>query len=114
MPEADFRLLRFQIVDGDIVDLKQKRPAVGKTAFHEILYHLLLPVDGNPLVHERLEIDAMEIAVDADINPPMQHPLALQTRTDAHFTEQIGRPMLDQPGADSVFDVIATSIFDDY
>ena len=101
-------------MDADAVDLEQQRPAIGKSALHQILHHLLLAVDGDALVDQRLEIDAVQVAIDADIDAPVQvcafgfHALA-----DAHLGQQIGGPMLDQSGADAVLDVIAAAIFDD-
>ena len=95
MLEADVRPLRFQIVHRDVVDLKQKRRTIGKSALHEILHDFLLPIDCNTLVHQFFEINAVQVAVDADIDSPVQHSLALHAATDAYVGEQVGGPMLD-------------------
>ena len=100
-------------MDADVVDLEQQRPAVGEPALNQILHHLLLAVNGDALVHQRLEIDAVQVAVDADIDAPMQHAFALHALADANIAEEIGGPMLDQAGANAVFDVVAAAIFDD-
>ena len=102
-----------EIVHADAVDLEQKRPAVGKPACHQILHHLLLAVDGDALVDQRLEIDAVQLAVDADIDAAVQNAFALHPIADAHVDEQIGGPVLDQSGADAVLDVIAAAVLDD-
>ena len=72
----------------------------------------MLPIDRDALVHQRLEVDAVQIAVDADIDTPMQHAFLLKARTDAHVAEKIGRPVLDQPSANAIFNVFATAVFD--
>jgi hypothetical protein len=100
-------------MDRDVVDLEQQWPSVSQSAGNQILHDLLLAVDGNALVHQCLEIDAVEIAVDADVDSPMQHALPLQAFTYSYISEQVGGPMLDQSRADSVFDIIAAAIFDD-
>ncbi len=41
----------------------------------QILHHLLLAVDGDALADQLLEIDAVQLAVDADIDAPVQHRL---------------------------------------
>ena len=110
--EADLRFLRLQVMNGDVVDLEQQRPVVGQTAFDQIFHNFLLPIDGDPLVHQRLEIDPLQIPVDADIDAPMQHALVLQTLAHSYIGEQIGGPMLDQPRANPVFDIFAAAIFD--
>src|SRR5450759_2699579 len=43
----------------------------------------------------------------------MQDAFALHALADARLAQQIGGPMLDQPGADAVLDVIAAAILDD-
>ena len=45
--------------------------------------------------------------------PQCSMPSRLHARADADLGQQIGGPMLDQSGADAVFDVIAAAIFDD-
>ena len=100
-------------MDADAVDLEQQRPAIGEPAHHHILHDFLLAVDGDALVDQRLEIDAVQIAVDADIDAPVQHAFALHALADAELGQQIGGPMLDQAGADAVLDVIAAAVLDD-
>src|SRR5262249_62070935 len=113
MLETDFRFLRLQVVNCDVVDLKEQRRAVGNSTLHEILHHFLLAVNRNALVHQFLEVETMQIAIDADIDPPMQHALALHAAADADVDEEVGGPMLDQASAYAVFDVVATAVFDD-
>src|SRR5262245_49442598 len=95
MFEADLWLLRFQVLNGDIFDLKQQRSAVSETAFDYILDHLLLPVDRDPLVHQRFKSDAVQLAIYSNIEPPMQHRRVLHTFTYSYIGDQIGGPMLD-------------------
>src|SRR6185295_12476124 len=113
MLETDFRLLCFQVVNRDVVDLEEQRRAVGDPTLHEILHYFLLPVDRDALVHQLLEVDTLQIAIDAYIDSPMQHALALHAATDTHIGKQVGGPMLDQAGAYAIFDVVASAIFDD-
>src|SRR6476661_5240032 len=113
MLETDFRFLRLQVVNCDVVDLKEQRRAVGNSTVHEILHHFLLPVNRNALVHQFFEVNTVQIAIDADIDPPMQHALALHAAADADVDEEVSSPMLDQAGTDAILDVIAAAVFDD-
>src|SRR5690349_12900103 len=70
VPEPDLGLLAAQVVDAYVAHLKQKRTAVSQTALDQILHHLLLAINGNTLIHERLEVDTVQAALDADIDAP--------------------------------------------
>src|SRR5512139_666054 len=111
--EPDFRLIAGQVVDSDITDLEQQGSAIREAAFDEVLHDLLLAVDGDALVHQRFEVDAMQITVNADIDAPMQHALALHPFADPQLGEQIRRPVFNQARANSIFNVIAAAILDD-
>ena len=100
-------------MDADTVDLEQQRPAIGEPALHQILHHFLLAVDGDALVHQRLEIDTVQLAIDADIDAVVENAFAFHALADAQLGQQIGGPMLDQAGADAVLDVIAAAVLDD-
>ena len=52
--------MRRQIVNADVVDLEQQRPAVGEPLLDQVVHHLLLVVDGDALVDQRLEVDAVQ------------------------------------------------------
>ncbi len=97
----------------DAVGFEQQRPAVSQPSLHQILHDFLLAVDGDALVDQRLEIDAAQVAIDADINAPMQDAFALHPFADADVGQKIGGPVLDQSGADAVLDVIAAAVFED-
>ncbi len=47
------------------------------------------------------------------LTPVVQNAFALHARADAGIDQQIGGPMLDQPGANTVLDVIAAAVLDD-
>ena len=113
MREADLRPLRRQLMHADAVDLEQQRPAVDQSLRHQILHHLLLAVDGDEFADQRLEFDAVQFAIDADIDAAVALTLALHARADADIDQKFGGPMLDQPGADAVLDVIAAAVLDD-
>jgi hypothetical protein len=99
-------------VDGNVVDFEQQRSAAGEPLLNQILHNLLLAINGDALVYQRLEIDTMQIAVDANVYAPMQHPFALQAIAYSHIAEEIGGPVFDQAGSNTIFDVVAAAIFD--
>ena len=111
--EADLRPLRCQVANADTIDLEQQRPAVGKPAHDQVLHHFLLSVDGHALVDQGFEIDAVQAAIDADIDAPVQQAFGLHPLPDPDLCQQVGGPMFDQPGADAVLDVVAATVFDD-
>src|SRR4029079_5142728 len=113
VPEPDLWLLAGQLMDADVAHLKQQWTAICQTAFDEILDHLLLSVNRHTLVHERLEIDTVQVAVDADIDPPMQHSFTLHPCANAQVGEKVRCPVLDQARPNSISDVVAAAVLDD-
>src|SRR5512139_1797477 len=111
--ELDLRLVAGQVVDGDVTDIEQHGSAIREAALDEVLHDLLLAVDRDALVHQRFEVDAMQITVNADIDAPMQHALALHPFADPQLGEQVRRPVLDQARANPIFNVVAAAILDD-
>src|SRR6185437_4295836 len=80
---------------------------------HHVLYHLLLPVDGEVLVDQLLEIDAVDIAIDIYIDARMIDALAFHPLAGADLRDEIGGPVLDKAGAQPALDVGTVTIFDD-
>jgi hypothetical protein len=111
--EPDLGLLPSQVMDAHVAHLKQQRTAVSEAALDQILHHLLLPVNGDTLVHERPEIDAVQVTVDADIDAPMQHAFPLQPFANTKVGEKVRRPMLDQARPNTIFNVVAAAVLDD-
>ena len=111
--ESDFWILRFQIIDSNVVDFKQQRATVSKATLNQVFYNFLLPVNGDALVYQRFEINPVQISIDTNIDSPMRHAFLLKACANAHVAEQIRGPMLDQTSANTIFNVIATTVFDD-
>src|SRR5512141_1197664 len=98
-------------MNADAIDLEHQRPAVRKPSRHQILHHFLLAVDGDALVDQFLEIDTVQVTVDADIDAAVLDALALHALADAKLNQQFAGPVLDQSGTDAVFDIFAAAIF---
>src|SRR5262249_11006832 len=100
------------IVDADIRDFEQDAPAIRHPARHQVLHHLLLTVDGDPLPHQLAEIDVVQRAVETEVDAVMRHALALHPIANANVDEQVSRPLLDQAGTDAAFDIRAAAALD--
>ncbi len=111
--KPDLRPLGIEVVHGHAVDLEQQRAVVGAPLRDQVPHNFLLAVDGDALVHQLLEVEPVNVAVDADIDAPMWRAFALHARADADFRQQIGRPMLHQAGANAVVDVPFAAVLDD-
>jgi hypothetical protein len=97
----------------DIVDLEQDLSAIGEPFRHEVLDHLLLPVDGDALAHQFTKVDVVERAIETEMDAVVGQPLALHALADAGVDQQIARPLLDQAGADAALDIVAVAVLDD-
>src|SRR5262249_42145872 len=114
VPEANFWCAAGKIVDAHVARLEQYCSAVGEALFNQILYHLLLAVNGHALADEIAEIDVMQGAAEREIDAVVEHAFALHAIADAGFDKEITRPLLDQPGADAALDVAAAAILQDH
>src|SRR6185437_1158140 len=113
VPETDLWVLCRHIVDAHVFDFEMQRFPVGKMERHKVLHHLLLTVNRDTLLDESLEINAMQIAVDANVDAPVRHALTAHALANSEINEQIRRPMLDEARANPVFDVVTATVFDD-
>ena len=87
--------------------------AVGEQPRHQILHHLLLAVDGDALADQLAEVDVVQRAVEIEEDAAVEHALAPHALADADLDQEIGHPLLQQPGPDAVLDVVAAAILDD-
>ena len=110
VPEGDARRRPGDVVNGDVGGLEQDLSAIRKSARNKILDHLLLAVDGDALPDQLDEIDVVQRAVEAEVEPVVEQALALHPLADAGLDQQIARPVFDQAGADAAFDVGAAAV----
>ena len=80
----------------------------------QILYDLLLAVDGHALADQLAEIDVVQGTTEREINAVVEHAFVLHARADAGFDEQVARPLLDEPGTDAALDIVAAAVFQDH
>src|SRR5262249_43201346 len=114
VPEANFWCAAGKIVDAHVARLEQYCSAVGEALFNQILYHLLLAVNGHALADEIAEIDVMQGAAEREIDAVVEHAFAPHADAGRRFEKGIARPLPDQPGADAALDVAAAAILQDH
>ncbi len=110
--EPDDRRIGRYSVEAHIAHLEQDILALFDQLGEQILHHLLLLVDRHALPDQRPEIDVMEPAARAEIDPVVEHALLEQARSGADLDQKIVRPLLDQAGADAVLDIGAAAVFE--
>src|SRR5262249_26219348 len=111
--EADLWRSAGEVVDAYVLDLEQDLPPVSEPPRDEVLHHLLLAVDGDALSDQLAEVDVVQRAVEAEVNPVVEHRLAPHALADAGVEQEIGGPLLQQPGADAAFDIVAAAVLQD-
>src|SRR5216684_4671343 len=114
VPETDLRRVACEIVYADVDRLEQDRSAVGQPPRDQVLYHLLLAVDGHALPDQLAEIDVVQGAAEGEIDPVVKHGFALHALADAGLGEEVARPLLDQAGADAALDIVAAAALQDH
>jgi hypothetical protein len=113
VPERDPRPLRLDPVERDAVDLEQERRARGEARLDQVLDDLRLAVDDDRLaVRQVAERDAVPLAVELELDPVVDDPLALQAIADARGDEEIGGALLEDARTDPRLDVLAASVLE--
>ena len=85
-------------------------PPRGEPRRDQILHHLLLAVDRDDLAGRQLrQVDVDDAAAEADVEPRVDHALALQPLAGAELVHQVDGALLQHAGADAAFDVVAAA-----
>ena len=87
--------------------------AVREPSRDEVLNHLLLSIDRDPAAGQRPKIDPMLLAVEAQLDAVMEHAFPLHAVADAAVDQQIGRSLLEDSGANALFDIVPASALED-
>jgi hypothetical protein len=86
----------------------------GKAGGDQILDDFVLGVDGDALARgEIAEINAMAAAVEAELDAAVFEALAAQAFADAEFVHELDSVVLEEAGADALFNVLAGVEFED-
>jgi len=96
-----------EIVDADVLGLENDLPASGEARGDQILDDFVLSVNRDGLSACQLaKIDTMSPSAEAQLNSVMDQAFPLHPLADASFNQQIDGALLEQAGADSLFDVL--------
>ena len=101
-----------QVRHRDVADLEQQRPAAFQPRLDQILDHLGLPVDDDRLAGQLVEGDPVTLAVELELDPVMDDPLALHPPAHAGLRQQVGGPLLEHARANARLDVVSAAVLD--
>ena len=76
-------------------------------AVHQVLGNLGLPVDGDCVAGQLLEVDAMADAFNANLRSVMHEAVAVHAGADARLVEEVDCDLLDHAGADAAEHMLA-------
>ncbi len=108
--ERDRRAVGLQAVDRDVLDLEADVAAVAFADGDQVLDDLLLAVDRDrPPAGQRAQVDAVALAVEAQLDPVVDEPLAVQPVAQAGVGQQLDRALLEHPGAHPLLHVLAAA-----
>jgi hypothetical protein len=101
-----------EVMNRDITDFEESLASGSEPSGNEVLHHLLLGIDRNTMPGQSLEIDAMTLAAETDLDSVVDKALPLHSIPDAHFREQVDRPLFQNPSPHPLFTVFAASSLD--
>ncbi len=103
-----------EAVDADILGLEHDLPAGGEARLDQVLGDLGLAVDGDRAADQRLEVDAMQPAAEAEADALMRQALPPHALADACLVQHGDRALLEHAGADAPFDIGAAAALEDH
>ena len=110
VPEADAGRVGVDVVHADVVDLEQQLGARRQPRLDEVADHLLLAVDGDRGTAGQLrQRDPVPDAVEAQLEPLVHEPLAVQALAQPGGPQQVDGALLEHPGAHALLDVGAAA-----
>src|SRR6202166_3952917 len=91
-------------------------PAPNRQAVRpQILNDFMLGIDDDTFASRKFaKVYAMPHPGKSKLDPPMEEPLALQPFAHTCLNQQVHGPLLQNPGADTLFDAFAAGGFQDY
>ena len=110
--EREPRPVGLQVRHRDVADLEEQRPAAVQPRLDQILDHLGLPVDDDRLAGQLVEGDPVPLAVELELDPVVDDPLALHPPAHAGLRQQVGGPLLEHARANARLDVVAAAVLD--
>jgi len=113
LSKSDFRLGAIEIMHADVFDLEQDLSASGDAGIGQIFDDLVLGIDGDSFsTGEVFEIDAMTVAMEAQLDSIVNQAFTLHPLAHSHFHEQINRALLQDAGTDALLNVLAATVLD--
>jgi hypothetical protein len=110
---ADERARRLEPGQLDSLDLEVDGAAGREARGDEVLYHLLLAVDGDrPPAGQIGERDAVAAAIEAEQDAVVDQPLALQPVGQPEAVQEIDGALLQHAGAHALLDVVAAPVLE--
>ena len=110
---ADRGALADQVVDGNVPCLEDDDAARSEMRRREVLHHLLLAVDNDPLAREVGEVDPVCPPSELELDTVMDEPFPVHPLADAGLPQDLDRAVLQHAGPDAPLDPGAALALDD-
>ena len=111
--EANPRAFRLEVVHGHVVHLEKERQSALEPGGDQVLHDLGLAVDHDRAsVCELAERNVVALAVELEVDPVVDDPLAIHARAHACVAQQLDRSLLEHAGANPVLDVVAVAVLE--
>ena len=102
-----------EAADGHVVGVVDGAAAGRGAVVHQVARDLGLAVDHHPLAGQRVQVDAVAAAVEAQVEAVVRQAFGVQPRADAGFVQQVHRHLLQHAGADAAEHVVGAALLDD-
>src|SRR5690606_28473284 len=98
--ERDRRTGAVEVVDLHVGGAVVDHPALALAQFHQVAGELGLAVHHHRAAGQALEVDVVQLAVDADVEAVVRQPLAVHALAGPGLAQHLHRPPFQHPGAD--------------
>lgn len=111
---SDGRSVAVEVMHADVFYLKENLASGRDAGVVQVLENFVLRVDGDSFAGGKiLKIDAVTAPSEAQLDSVVDQAFGSETRSEAHFGEQVNRSLLEHSGADALLGILPAAILHD-
>jgi hypothetical protein len=110
--KSNLRCFGIEVVNSDTFSLKENLAFYSESRCDKVFHNFLLGIDRDTAPRQGIEIDAMPLPSETNLNAVMNQAFPLHSLANAHFHQKVDSALLQDAGSYSLLAVLPTTSFD--